>query len=174
MPVTKRPAVPVLGFSALQLSSDLRELVERRWSVRNLPASLHQRLRRVSAPHRRQSAPRWVTCMAIAATVTRILRMHPFLSTCRLAQDVADPASTQKVLGSLLKASAQFRLPGTSTAVPVVSPGALSRQRAADENALTRRKRADAAARHGDSRFRRSGADRALDRSRHASIHLRE
>lgn len=132
-------AVPVLGFSALQLSSDrdplavhaespssdqmdLRKLVEGGW-VRNLPASLMKTPPRISASLPTERA-------ALGYLHGNCGHCHTDSSDAsvpidlRLAQDVADPASTQKVMRSLTKSSAQFRLPGTSAAVPVISPGA--------------------------------------------------
>lgn len=149
-------AVPVLGFSALQLSSDrdplavhakspssdqmdLRKLVERGW-VRNLPASLMKTPPRISASSPTERAVLGYLhgncghCHTDSSDASVPLDL-------RLAQDVADPASTQNVLRSLTKSSAQFRLPGTSSAVPVVSPGAshdsalLMRMRSRDASA---------------------------------------
>lgn len=132
------PAVPVLGFSALQLSPDrdplavhgesprsdeidLRTLMER-GLVRNLPASLIETPPRISAASPTERA-------ALGYLHGNCGHCHTDSSDAsvpidlRLAQDVADPASTRRVLQSLRASSAQFRLPGTATAVPLVSPG---------------------------------------------------
>jgi hypothetical protein len=132
------PAVPVLGFSALQLSSDrdplaphaetlrsdeidLRALVER-GLVRNLPASLIKAPPRINASSPTERA-------ALGYLHGNCGHCHTKSSDASvpidllLAQDVADADSTPKVLRSLLTASSQFRMPGTTTAVPLVSPG---------------------------------------------------
>lgn len=133
------PAVPVLGFSALQLSSDrdplavhaespgvadidLRKLVER-GLVRNLPASLIETPPRIAAASPAERAAMGYLhgncghCHTDSSDASVPLDL-------RLAHDVADPDSSQNVLRSLVSASARFRLPGTTTAVPVLSPGA--------------------------------------------------
>ncbi|WP_153067424.1 hypothetical protein [Steroidobacter cummioxidans] len=152
------PAVPVLGFSALQLSSDrdslavhaespssnevdLRQLVER-GLVRNLPVSLFKTPPRISA-----ASPTERAALGYLHGNCGHCHTNPGASDAsvpldlRLAQDVADPASTEKVLRSLRAASSQFRAPGTTTAVPLVAPGAshdsalLMRMRARDASA---------------------------------------
>ncbi|WP_129779781.1 hypothetical protein [Peristeroidobacter soli] len=133
------PAVPVLGFSALQLSSDrdplavhaeslraddvdLRKLIER-GLVRNLPTSLIKTPPRISAASPTERA-------ALGYLHGNCGQCHTNSSDAsvpvdlQLAQDVTDPASTEKVLQSLRSSSSQFRLPGTTAAVPLVSPGA--------------------------------------------------
>ncbi|MFC4307807.1 hypothetical protein ACFPN2_01825 [Steroidobacter flavus] len=133
------PAVPVLGFSALQLSPDrdplaahgesprsdevdLSQLIER-GLVRNLPESLIKTPPRISAASPTERA-------ALGYLHGNCGHCHTDSSDAsvpidlRLAQGVADPASSQKVLRSLRSSTAQFRLPGTTTAVPLVSPGA--------------------------------------------------
>ena len=133
------PAVPVLGFSALQLSSDrdsqaahaeplrpdeidLRKLVER-GLVRNLPQTLIETPPRINA-----ASP--VERAALGYLHGNCGHCHTNASDAsvpldlRLAQDVADPASAQRVLQSLRTTSSQFRLPGKTTAVPLVSPEA--------------------------------------------------
>jgi hypothetical protein len=132
-------AVPVLGFSALQLSSDrdplaahaesprsgdvdLPELIER-GLVKNLPAALIKTPPRISAASPTERA-------ALGYLHGNCGHCHTDSSDAsvpvdlRLAQDLADPASSEKVLRSLRSSSAQFRLPGTTSAVPLVAPGA--------------------------------------------------
>lgn len=134
-------AVPVLGFSALQLSPDrdplaahaesprsdemdLRKLVER-GLVRNLPSSLLATPPRISA-----ASPTERAALGYLHANCGHCHTNPDVSDAsvpvdlRLSQDIADPASTEKVLRSLQTASSQFRLPGMTTAVPLVAPGA--------------------------------------------------
>jgi hypothetical protein len=133
-------AVPVLGFSALQLSPDrdplavhaeppapgeldLRAIVERGW-LRNLPRTLVETPPRIAA--------------ASGAERAALGYLHGNCGHCHsnpgdsdasvpvglvLAQDITDPTSTNKVLRSLIAASDQFRLPGSEVAVPLVVPG---------------------------------------------------
>ncbi len=132
--------VPVLGFSALQLSSDvdplaphaepahadrvdLRTLVARGW-LRNLPQAL------LATPPR----------IAAASPIERAALgyLHGNCGHChgtpggagasvpvgvRLAQQVSDPASADKVRDSLIRAASRFALPGTPGAAQVVAPG---------------------------------------------------
>lgn len=130
------PAVPVLGFSALQLSPDrdplashaekpraddvdLRALVER-GLVRNLPLSLIKTPPRISASSPTERA-------ALGYLHGNCGHCHTKSSDASvpvdllLSQDVADADSTSKILRSLRIASSQFRLPGTSTAVSLIS-----------------------------------------------------
>lgn len=129
-------AVPVLGFSALQLSPDrdplaphadafspidLRELVARSL-VRNLPPALTG------------AAPRITASSAVERAALGYL--HGNCGHChnsddsavpvdiRLAQDVSLGAeSSEHVLSSLLDASSRFRAPGLPHDARVVAPG---------------------------------------------------
>ncbi len=130
--------VPILGFSALQLSPDrdplaphtqspgedevdLSVLVER-GLIRNLPPALIKTPPRISAASPTERA-------ALGYLHGNCGHCHTDASDAsvpvelRLAQDVTDPASAQKVLRSLQASSARFRRPGTTTALPLVSPG---------------------------------------------------
>jgi hypothetical protein len=134
-------AVPVLGFSALQLSSDrdplaphaeaphpgdidLRTLVARGW-LRNLPPTLVDKPPRIAA--------------ASPAERAALGYLHGNCGHCHsnandsgasvpvnmvLAQDVTDPEAVDKVLRSLIGASSRFHLDGTQTAAKLVAPGA--------------------------------------------------
>jgi hypothetical protein len=129
--------VPVLGFSALQLSSDrdplaphaepasgvdLGALVARGW-LRNLPPSLLKQPPRIAA--------------ASAVERAALGYLHGNCGHCHskpdetgasvpvgvlLAQSVAEPNSTPVVLRSLGSAS-RFRAPGVGQAAPVVLAG---------------------------------------------------
>lgn len=130
------PAVPVLGFSALQLSSDrdplavhaepkrsdeadLRALIERGW-VRNLPAPLIKTPPRINASSPTERA-------ALGYLHGNCGHCHTNTSDASvpidllLAQDVSDPESTSRILRSLRASSSQFRVPGTTTAMPLVA-----------------------------------------------------
>jgi hypothetical protein len=133
-------AVPVLGFSALQLSPDrdplaphaeppgpgeidLRTLAARGW-LQNLP-------------HRLIENPPRITAASPAERAT-LGYLHGNCGHCHsnpsdsgasvpvavlLAQDVTDPRSADKVLRSLIGASSRFRLPGAQGVEQLVAPG---------------------------------------------------
>jgi hypothetical protein len=129
-------AVPVLGFSALQLSSDrdplaphadafsstdLRQLVAR-GLVRNLPPALTDTPPRITASSAVERA-------ALGYLHGNCSHCHnsdgsPVPVDVRLAQDVSLGAeSTEHVLRSLLDASSRFRAPGLGHDARVVAPG---------------------------------------------------
>jgi hypothetical protein len=132
------PAVPVLGFSALQLSgdrdplavhvtasdrNDLRELAAR-GVLRNLPAALIERPPRIAAASPTERA-------ALGYLHGNCGHCHnaPEDSdasvpvSMRLAQDVGDPASSEKVLRSLIGVSARFRLRSGQVSLPLIAAG---------------------------------------------------
>jgi hypothetical protein len=131
--------VPVLGFSALQLSADrdplaphaessdgvdLRSLAARGW-LRNLPARMLEEPPRIAA----------------ASPVERAALgyLHGNCGHCHskpddagasvpvgvvLAQSASEPNSVSAVLRSLVGASSRFRAPGTQHTMQLVTPGA--------------------------------------------------
>lgn len=133
-------AVPVLGFSALQLSpdrdllaphaeprvagqADLRALVAQGW-LRNLPQKILENPPRIAA--------------ASPAERAALGYMHGNCGHCHgkpgdsgasvpvgvlLAQDVTDPESADKVLRTLIGASSRFRLSSADDAKQIVAPG---------------------------------------------------
>jgi hypothetical protein len=133
-------AVPVLGFSALQLSSDrdplaphaeaphprdidLRTLVAR-GLLRNLPQTLVDTPPRVAAASPAERAALGYLhgncghCHSNASDSGASVPVNMVL-----AQDVTDPVVVDKVLRSLIGASSRFHLDGTQTAVKLVAPG---------------------------------------------------
>jgi hypothetical protein len=130
--------IPVLGFSALQLSADrdplaphstappqieLRDLVARAL-LRNLPAALLDKPPRIAASSATERAA--------------LGYLHGNCGHCHsspdgsdasvplgmlLAQDVSDPVTSNKVRRSLIGVSARFRLPEMQTSLPIISPG---------------------------------------------------
>ena len=136
-------AVPVLGFSALQLSSDrdplaphaepaaattLQTLVAR-GALRNLPPQLLDRPPRIPA-----ASP--VERAALGYLHANCGHCHSEPSETGasvpvpvlLAQSATDPdGRASAVLGSLLGAISRFRLPGASASSQVVAPGAGAR-----------------------------------------------
>jgi hypothetical protein len=144
--------VPVLGFSALQLSPDrdplaahatlpnpgeidLSELVDR-GLVRNLPPTLIEnppRIRAASPAERAALGYLHGNCGHCHTTPNDSDASVPV--DVRLATDISDPASTDKVLRSLMTASTRFRLPGTDAALPPLVPGR------SDESAIVVRMR---------------------------------
>lgn len=132
-------AVPVLGFSALQLSPDRDPLAPHA----ELPSEVD--LRTLAASGRLRNLPRRLieNPPRIAAASPReratLGYLHGNCGHCHsgpsdagasvpvpvlLAQDVTDPSSGDKVLRSLIGASSRFRLPGTQGAAqPIIAPG---------------------------------------------------
>jgi hypothetical protein len=129
-------AVPVLGFSALQLSSnrdplapnadafsaiDLRQLVAR-GLVRNLPPALTDAPPRITASSATERA-------ALGYLHGNCGHCHnadgsPVPVDIRLAQDVSlGSESADQVLRSLLDASSRFRAPGLGHDPRVIAPG---------------------------------------------------
>jgi hypothetical protein len=129
-------AVPVLGFSALQLSSDrdplapnadafsaidLRTLVAR-GLVRNLPPALTDAPPRITASSATERA-------ALGYLHGNCGHCHnadgsPVPVDVRLAQDVSlGSESAEPVLRSLLDASSRFRAPGLAHDARVITPG---------------------------------------------------
>jgi hypothetical protein len=129
-------AVPVLGFSALQLSSDrdplapnadafstidLRQLVAR-GLVRNLPPALTDAPPRITASSATERA-------ALGYLHGNCGHCHnadgsPVPVDVRLAQDVSlGSEGTEQVLRSLLNASSRFRAPGLAHDARVIAPG---------------------------------------------------
>ena len=132
-------AAPVLGFSALQLSSDrdplaphaestdtvdLRALVSRGW-IRNLPAAILEKPPRIAA-----SSP--VERAALGY-------LHGNCGHCHgkpdqagasvpvgvlLAQSVVEPDSAAAILRSLISAPSRFRPAGSQQPAQIVAPGA--------------------------------------------------
>ena len=128
-------AVPVLGFSALQLSSDrdplaphaeahtsvtLADLVER-GLIRNLPASLLRHPPRIAAASAVERA-------ALGYLHGNCAHCHndsgaPAPVDLMLAQVAIDPESAQRVLRSMIKAPARFQGHGLSNDAPLIAPG---------------------------------------------------
>lgn len=132
--------VPVLGFSALQLSPDrdplaahgrppnpdeidLSELVNRGW-VRNLPQTLIE-----NPPRIRAASPAERAALGYLHGNCGHCHTNPNDSDAsvpvdiRLATDISDPASTDKILQSLMTSSTRFRLPESDAALPPIAPG---------------------------------------------------
>lgn len=133
-------AVPVLGFSALQLSpdvdplaphasparaerTDLRSLVVR-GALRNLPPALLANPPRIAAATPIERAALGYLhgncghCHGVPGDTGASVPVG-----VRLAQQVSDPASADKVRDSLIRAASRFPLPGTQGAAQVVVPG---------------------------------------------------
>jgi hypothetical protein len=129
-------AVPVLGFSALQLSTDrdplapnadmvsatdLRQLIAR-GLVRNLPPALVDAPPRITASSATERA-------ALGYLHGNCGHCHnadgsPVPVDVRLAQDVSlGSESAEQVLRSLLDASSRFRAPGLNHDARVIAPG---------------------------------------------------
>lgn len=130
------PAVPVLGFSALQLSPDRDPLAPHAEKSRSNDVDLHALVERGLV---RNLPPSFLTTppRIIASSPTEraaLGYLHGNCGHCHtkssdasvpvdllLSQDVTDADGTAKILRSLRTASSQFRAPGTSAAVPLVS-----------------------------------------------------
>jgi len=128
-------AVPVLGFSALQLSSDrdplaphaeprtelgLGDLVEREL-IRNLPASLISNPPRIAATSAQERA-------ALGYLHGNCAHCHndsgaPAPVDLLLAQRVTEPGSTERVLHSLIDGRVRFRGHGLGNDAPLIAPG---------------------------------------------------
>lgn len=133
-------SVPVLGFTALQLSpdrdplaphveqpaagdTDLPALVAGGW-IRNLPPALLEDPPRIPARSPRERA-------ALGYLHANCGYCHGAPSAADgavpvdlvLGQNVSDPESSNRVLRSLIDAPARFRLPGTSDELKLVAPG---------------------------------------------------
>jgi hypothetical protein len=131
-------AVPVLGFSALQLSADrdplavhvtasasvdLRELAAR-GVLRNLPATLIETPPRIAAASLTERAALGYlhgNCGHCHNAPDNSDASVPV--SMRLAQDVGDPASSDKVLRSLIGVSARFRLRSEQMSLPLITAG---------------------------------------------------
>lgn len=100
--------VPVLGFSALQLAPDLRDLAER-GMVRKLPRGLLDRPPKVAAPALGYLHANCGHCHNEVGAVAGIDLVF--------AQRAADPAaSAQRTRQTLFDRESRFRAPGTSVA----------------------------------------------------------
>ena len=132
-------AAPVLGFSALQLSSDrdplaphaepggtvdLRALVERGW-IRNLSPALVEKPPRIAASSPEERAALGYlhgNCGHCHGRVDETGASAPV--GMLLAQSVSDPASTTEVLRSIFDAPSRFRPAGSRASSRIVAPGA--------------------------------------------------
>jgi hypothetical protein len=133
-------AVPVLGFSALQLSSDrdplaphadppapddvdLRALVDRGW-LRNLPQTLVDNTPRIAAASPTERAALGYlhgNCGHCHSNPSDSGASVPVAMV--LAQGVTDPARADRVLRSLIGVSSRLHLEGVDGAVKLVAPG---------------------------------------------------
>ena len=100
--------VPVLGFSAVQLASDLRSFVER-GMVKELPRTLVENPPRIATPALGYLHGNCGHCHNEAGAVAGIDLVF--------AQSAVDPgASAQRTLQTLFGRASRFRAPGTSAA----------------------------------------------------------
>jgi hypothetical protein len=134
-------AVPVLGFSALQLSPDrdplaphadppgsgeidLRTLVARGW-LRNLPQTLSEKPPRIAAASPTERAALGYlhgNCGHCHAAPSESGASVPVGMV--LAQPIADPVRAKEMLSALINGASRFRPADARAPLPLVAPGA--------------------------------------------------
>ena len=176
--------VPVLGFSALQLSSDrdplaphaepangldLRALVARGW-LRNLPPEMLEQPPRIAAASPTERAVLGYlhgNCGHCHSRPDEAGASVPV--SVVLAQSTVEPNSAAAVVRSLDRRIEPLPAGGHEADDATRRAGRGARERAHAAHALTRSACPDAAARHRSTRFRSPGAHRALDRHQSAT-----